>query len=72
MTIKEIEDYAKEKKMPLRGREDMIRRLRAENGDSIDDMLGSMICAEIDRKAGYWEAVRDFLEKRREERERKK
>lgn len=72
MTIKDIENYAKEKKMPKRGLDDMIQRLRAEHGECVDDMLGAVICAEIDRKAGYWEYVRGFLEMRRAERERKK
>lgn len=68
-TIEELEKYAKEKKMPKRGLDDMIQRLRAEYEDGhIDDMLYHMLCAEIDRLAEYWEGMRRFLEKRREER----
>ena len=60
-TIEELEKYAKEKKMPKRGLDDMIQRLRAEHDEHIDDQLFSLLCAEIDRGAEFWKGVRDFL-----------
>ena len=58
--------------MPKRGLDDMIQRLRAENGEHIDDMLYFMLCAEIDRRVEFWDGMRDFLEKRRAERAKRK
>lgn len=68
-TIEDVAKYAREKRMPERGLDDMIQRLQAEHADGhIDDMLYHMLCAEIDRRADFWDGVRGFLEKRREER----
>jgi len=72
MTVEDVKKYAIEKRMPKRGIDDMIRRLSAEHGDQISDELYCLLCAEIDRKAGYWESVRSFLEKRSEERNRER
>ena len=68
-TIEDVAKYAREKRMPERGIDDMVQRLGREYPDGhIDDMLYHMLCAEIDRRAEYWEGMRRFLEKRREER----
>lgn len=69
-TIEDIEKYAKEKKMPKRGLDDMIQRLRAEHDEHIDDQLFFLLCAEIDRRAEFWKGVRDFLKKRIAERKK--
>ena len=67
--IEEVEKHAREKRMPERGLDDMIRRLRAEHEDGyIDDMLYHELCAYIDKQAVFWEGMRGFLERRREER----
>lgn len=71
-TIEDIKKYAMEKRMPRRGLDDMIQRLRRDHPDgNIDDMLYHMLCAEIDRRAEFWDGMRDFLEKRRAERAKK-
>ena len=73
-TIEDIKKLAIEKKMPKRGLDDMIRQLSADHPDGhIDNMQYLYLCAYIDRQAEYWEYVRGFLKKSREERaERKK
>ena len=72
-TIEDIAKYAQEKRMPKRGIDDMIQRLQAEHADGhIDDMLFCELRAYIDRQAEYWEGMRRFLEKRREEMEGRK
>lgn len=72
MTIKEIENYAKEKKVPKRGLDDMIKNLRAQYGEEIDDMTALLICSYIDGWAEHCGMVRNFLENRRKERKEKK
>ena len=69
--IEDVAKYAREKRFPKRVIDDMIQSLLAENGEYIDDDLYYMLCDYIDGRAEYWDGVRDFLRKQKEERDRR-
>lgn len=68
MTAEDIRKYAKEKRLPKRAIDNMVRRLKEDYPGDIDDMTYHAIIAYIDRSAEYWEGVRCFLETPKEKR----
>jgi hypothetical protein len=73
MTIEEIRKYAEEKGLPHRGIVDMCKRLEADYKDgNVDDMEAALLCVYIDGQSEHWKGVRQFLDKNREERAKRK
>lgn len=73
MTIDEIRKYAEEKGYPEKLLEDMIARLKADYQDgNIDEVFSLCLCEYIDGRAEYWQRFREFLDKNRKEREKRR
>lgn len=72
MTIEDVRKYAEEKKLPPKVISELLPQIETDKNGNIDEIDFSLICAEIDHSANYWNSVKKIIEHNREERKRKR